>query len=82
MNEYDWVSAPKKIIKTEMTKRNITHLELAERLTAMGIPETKISVSSKLSRGTFSAIFFLECLKAMDMTQLPLDDDFFCDLKK
>ncbi len=82
MIEYDWLSAPKKIIKSEMAKRNMTQLELANRLTSMGIPETKISIGSKLSRGTFGAIFFFQCMKAMGVSHLALTDDFFISSEK
>lgn len=76
-NEYDWTSVPKRIIKSEMIKRDITQQGLTEFLNHMGISETKISVNNKLTRGMFSAIFFLQCLKAMGVKQLSLDDDFF-----
>lgn len=76
-NEYDWTSVPKRIIKSEMIKRDITQQGLTELLNHMGISETKISVNNKLTRGMFSAIFFLQCLKAMGVKQLSLDDDFF-----
>ena len=39
--------------------------ELINRLQAIGVGETKASVESKISRGTFSVAFLLECLSAI-----------------
>lgn len=77
MNEYDWGNAPKRYLKAEMAKYGITQIELAERLTKLGIPETKSTVAKKLSRGTFSGIFLFQCLKAMNINYVNLTDAFF-----
>jgi hypothetical protein len=45
-----------------MVKRGVTNDELANRLKAIGVTETKSSVSNKISRGTFSAAFLNQCL--------------------
>jgi Domain of unknown function (DUF6471) len=39
--------------------------ELARRLNGLGGHETKASVANKLSRGQFSAIFFIDTLRAI-----------------
>lgn len=76
MSKYDWSSTPRRYLKTEMAKQGITIVELANRLEKLGVPETRVTVTKKLSRGTFSAIFLFQCLKAMDIDHLALTDDF------
>ena len=55
----------KAILKAEMAKRGISRQQLANMLSARGETITKASIDNKLSRGTFSADFFLECLRVI-----------------
>ena len=55
--EQDWNIRAKRLLKAELSKRNINNRQLAEKLNAVGIAETKSSIDSKISRGTFSASF-------------------------
>ena len=64
----------KQYIKAELKRADITYEELARRLTAEGMPETKASIASKLSRGNFSATFFVAALKAAGCQQIRLDE--------
>jgi len=52
-------------LKAELKRRNLTYRQLAERLTAAGMPEAEANVANKLSRGGFSAAYFLQCLDAI-----------------
>jgi hypothetical protein len=65
MEEFDWNEKVKRLLKSELVKRGISNYELVARLQAIGVEETKSSVESKISRGTFSAVFLLQCLKAI-----------------
>jgi hypothetical protein len=56
-----------------LKRRGIGYRELAERLTAMGTPETDRNIANKISRGGFTAAFFLECLVAIGVQTLRLD---------
>jgi hypothetical protein len=68
-----WVEMSKAILKAELKRRNIGYRDLAEKLTAMGTPETDRNIANKISRGGFTAAFFLECLVAIGVQQLRLD---------
>lgn len=70
-----WVAMSQSILKAELKRRNIGYRELAERLTAMGTPETDRNIANKISRGGFTAAFFLECLAAIGCQTLRLGDD-------
>ncbi len=72
--EQDWANRAKRFIKAELKRSDVTYEDLAARLTSMGMPETKASVSNKISRGGFPASFFLATMKAIGRDVLRLDD--------
>lgn len=73
MNDDPWAEKAKSILKAELKRRNVGYRELAEKLTAMGTPETDRNLANKISRGGFTAGFFLQCLYAIGLQQLHLD---------
>lgn len=70
----DWPEEAKALLKAELKRRNVGYRQLAELLTAMGIPETERNIANKISRGGFTAAFFLQCLSAVGCTILRLED--------
>lgn len=62
MESKSWNEHSKRLLKAELVKRGISHEELAIRLQEIGLNETKSSIDSKISRGTFSASFLMQCL--------------------
>ncbi|WP_435138839.1 DNA cytosine methyltransferase [Pseudopelagicola sp. nBUS_19] len=60
-------------LKSLMSELEIGTGDLATMLISIGVAETKSSVDSKISRGTFSADFFLKCLSAMNITELEVE---------
>jgi len=63
------------ILKAELARRNLTYKDLAERLRATGVHDTDRNISNKLSRGAFTAAFFIQCLDAIDCRVLRLRED-------
>jgi hypothetical protein len=61
-----------RFLKAELKRADITYEELARRLTHQGLHETRDSVAAKLKRGTFTAAFFIACLRALDIETLTL----------
>lgn len=72
--EREWAERAKRLIKAELKKSGVTYEELAARLSSMGMPETKASVSNKISRGGFPTHFFLATMKAIGRDVVRLDD--------
>ena len=72
--EQDWSETAKRLVKAELKRADITYEDLARRLSAMGLSETKASVSNKISRGGFPASFFLATLKAIGRDVVRLED--------
>jgi hypothetical protein len=69
----DWQDLAKGILKAELKRRNLSYGDLADRLKAVGVIETQRNLRNKISRGTFSASFFLQCLTAVGVHTLRLD---------
>lgn len=65
MEYVDWSEQAKRLLKSELVRRGISNDDLVIRLQNIGIEETKASVESKISRGTFSAAFLLQCLNVI-----------------
>jgi 3-mercaptopyruvate sulfurtransferase SseA len=70
----EWTDRTKRFMKAELKRRDVTYEELAHRLSEMGIEETKASVASKLSRGGFTAAFFLASMKAVGCPAVRIED--------
>jgi len=72
--ETDWPTRVKGMLKAELKKKNVSYRDLAERLTAMGISETEANIANKISRGGFTAVFFVQCLIAIGVHSVRLHD--------
>ena len=70
----DWQGLAKGILKSEMKRRNMSYRDLIERLRLVGVHETERNLRNKISRGTFAASFFLQCLAAIGVKSLHLDE--------
>lgn len=65
-----WV---KGTLKGEMDKRGLTYADLVRRLKLVGIDENERNLRNKVARGTFSAVFFMQCLQAIGVRDLRID---------
>jgi len=68
----EWEQRVKGLLKAELKRRNVGYRELAEKLTAMGTPETERNIANKISRGGFTAAFFVQCLEAIGAQEINL----------
>jgi len=72
--EIDWQAHVKGILKAELKRHHATYGMLAEKLTELGIPETAENIANKISRGGFTAVFFIQCLQAVGSKTIHLTD--------
>lgn len=70
----DWNNKVKRILKSELVKRGLTTEDLTNLLNKNGCTETKSSVDSKISRGTFSASFFMQCLYVIGCMKIEIEE--------
>lgn len=64
----------KRILRGEMARREVSYDMLVEKLDGIGVKETNGGLRNKLSRGSFTADFFLHCLIALEVKAIRLDD--------
>ena len=74
MPDTEWQARVKGILKAELKRRNVGYKQLAEKLEALGIHETERNINNKISRGGFTAVFFVQCLVAIGCGTLRLED--------
>lgn len=65
-----WERLASSIIKANLQLAGMRHCDLHEALAAIGVEQSTDSIAMKLSRGKFSATFFLQCLAVMGVEQL------------
>ncbi len=68
----EWEKKVQTLLKVEMAKRSLTYKQVSEKLAELGVAESEPNIRNKLSRGTFSAVFFIQCLEAIGAKNLDL----------
>lgn len=63
----------KNILKAELKRRGITYAQLAEKLKAFGATENERNLANKISRGSFTAAFFMMCMDAIGANSVNLE---------
>ena len=68
----DWEEKAKGLLRAEMALRGMTYAQLVVGLATIGVDENERNLRNKVSRGKFTAGFFLQCLKAIGVSDLRL----------
>lgn len=63
----DFEDRAKRLLRSAIDAKGVTVEELTSRLAAIGVDMSKGGVANKISRGGFSAAFFLECVEALGL---------------
>lgn len=71
----DWHAVVKGILKAELKRRNLSYADLAKQLTAVGVRDNERNIANKIARGSFTAVFFVQCLRAIGCTTLHLENE-------
>lgn len=71
-DQTEWEARAANLLKAELKRKGVTYAQLVERLANIGISEKEVNVRNKLSRGKFTAAFFLQCLTAIGTERLHL----------
>lgn len=72
-----WPKIVSKILRTEMAKRGISYEELVIKLETIGVLIQVGDLRGRVSRGTFSATLFIQCLRALGVKNLLIEDSYF-----
>ena len=70
----DWEAKVQGLLKAELKKRGVTYAQLVEKLSAVGVHETEPNIRNKLARGKFTAVFMVQCLTAVGVHTLRLEE--------
>lgn len=68
----DWEAKAANLLKAELKRKGVTYAGLVEKLAALGVDEKEANVRNKLSRGKFTAAYLLQCLTAINATEVRL----------
>lgn len=66
----DWELMAANTLKAELKRKGVTYAQLVDKLTEIGVHDKEVNVRNKLSRGKFTAAFFLQCMRAIGMSEL------------
>lgn len=66
-DEKAWEELVKNVLRAEMMRRGVSYAALVERLAALGIVDNELNLRNKVSRGRFTGVFFMQCLKALEV---------------
>jgi len=72
-----WSKIVTKILKAELAKRGLDYPALVAKLKEINVNISVEDLRGRMSRGTFSAILFIQCLRAIGVSNLPLEESFF-----
>ncbi len=61
----DWEAEAKLVIKAELARAGVSYKVLVSRLQAMGVKGSTAAVASRITRGRFTFVFFLQCMHAL-----------------
>jgi hypothetical protein len=62
------VNKVKGILRAEMARKGMTYEQLVE----LGVRESAMDIRNKVARGGFSAVFFIQCLEAIGVSEVRL----------
>lgn len=69
----DWKAQAKKIIRSELRRRDLNYADLAERMEGIGLKVNYRTIENKIASGGFSTVFFLQVMEAIGVKNLKLD---------
>jgi len=70
----DWQAAVKGLLKAELKRRDLSYADLAGKLAVIGVKDSGRNISNKVSRGSFTAVFFVQCMVAIGVHTIHLED--------
>ncbi|MGZ8401742.1 MAG: DUF6471 domain-containing protein [Rhodoplanes sp.] len=69
----DWQAQVKGLLKAKLKRRDLSYVDLAEKLAGIGVRDNQRNISDKIARGTFTAVFFVQCMEAIGVKVIHLD---------
>ena len=70
MTENEWKKYAAQTLKAELARSGVGYEELTRLLHDIGVEESYKGIASKITRGTFSFLFFAQCMKALGVKMI------------
>jgi uncharacterized protein DUF6471 len=70
----DWQALVKGLLKAELKRRNLSYADLADKLGEVGVKDNERNIANKIARGSFTAVFLVQCLEAIGARTIHLDE--------
>lgn len=70
----DWQKEARRLLRAQLALKDMGYKELSRALESVGVEEGAKALSNKIGRGTFSFSFFLQCMRALDIKVVKLQD--------
>lgn len=74
VKEKEWEGRVKGMLKAELKRRGVTYADLVGKLADLGVHDSEPNIRNKISRGKFTAVFFVQCLIAVGASRLDLTE--------
>lgn len=72
VKEKEWEDRVKGLLKAELKRKGVTYAQLVGLLADQGVMDSEPNIRNKISRGKFTAVFLVQCLTAIGVTELRL----------
>ena len=72
MTEIEWKKYAAQTLKSELARQGVGYEDLIQRLQGIGVEESYKGIASKINRGTFSFLFYAQCMKALGIRDVRL----------
>ena len=78
-----WRVVVQRMIKTEMSRRDVRYQELSERLAAAGTQQSADNLRNKVNKGILGADLLLQILSVLQVKSLSMQEleDIYSDVK-
>lgn len=74
LNDEEWNRYASNMLKAELARAGIGYDELINRLSVIGVHENYKGLAAKVNRGTFSLVFFAQCMVALGVKTVRLSE--------
>lgn len=74
-DEKTWEDLTKNVLRGAMMQRGVSYAALAEKLAAVGVQDNEVNLRNKVARGRFTAVFLMQCLKALEVEWIHIPSD-------
>lgn len=68
----EWSDRAKNLLRSELKRKGVTYAQLSDLLEKIGVQENEKNIANKISRGVFTMAFFLQCMAAIEVTEVRL----------